>query len=128
MYLLLSQQKFSPGTGSCHAAQIVYYGDILYLSEDLSHFIYQGKRYNIKFRRMSQEFDSIDTNAISARRGKINADIKKYYYDTNSSQPLPLIIIQTKDVNTYLHNVYEFTYVTFAGMRFEMIIPGAANF
>jgi hypothetical protein len=128
MYLVLMQQKFSPGTGSGHSPRNVYYGDPLFLSEDLSYFVYLGKTYNIKLNRIEEEVGVFQSNAISARKGRYNMRVKKYIYDIDIPEKLYFVIYQTKDENVYLHNIYEFSHVTFAGMRFEMIMPGASNF
>jgi len=128
MYLVLSQQKFSPGTGSCHSARVVYYGDLLYLAEDLTHFIYRGYKCNIRYLYYEETMGQLQSSARSARRGLVNSYIKKYIYDIDTPSKLYFVIIQTKDVNTYLHNKYEFNYVTFGGMRFEMVIKGSGTF
>ena len=128
MYLVLSQQRFVPGTSCCQSARIVYYGDFLYLSEDLTHFIYKSTKYNIKLLHMDKGSDVQQSNARSARRGRINVYYKKYVYDINVPEKKYFVIVQTKDVNPYLHNTYEIDHVTYNGMRFEMILLGSGNF
>lgn len=122
-YLALMQQKYSPGAGGCHSPRIVFYGDILYLSIDLSHFVYKGEYYEIKFKKMTESRGVLQSNARGGLKGPVNVDFRKFIYDIDIPEQMYLTIVQTKDVNTYLHNKYEFTYVTFAGMRFEMIFP-----
>lgn len=126
-YLLLMQQKFSPGAGSCHPPRKVYYGDILYLSIDMTHFVYKGKIYEIWFKGMEESRGIYQGMALHARKGPYNVDFRKFIYDINIPQKLYLTMVQINDVNRYLHNKYEFTYADFAGMRFEMIMPGERN-
>ena len=128
-YLVLMQQKFSPGTGSCHSARTVYYGDPLYLSIDLTHFVYRETTYYVKFNRIDEERGVHQSTARSGRKWPANVDFRKYIYDIGIPEKLYLTIVQIKDVNIYLHNRYEFTYITFAGMRFEIVFfGGSANF
>src|ERR1700733_5602100 len=103
-YLVLSQQRFNPN--GCHGNEIIYYGKLLYLSEDLKYFIYNGKHYDIKYTGMEQKNGIHKSNAISGKRGSENVEF---------------LIVQTNDINTYLHNKFEFTFVQYFGMRFEMI-------
>lgn len=123
-YLVLMQQKFSPGAGSCHPPRVVFYGDMLYLSIDLTHFIYRGVVYPIKINKAEVGRGLLESNARSGIKGPVNADFKVYIYDIGVPEKIYLKIVQTKDVNTYLHNRYELAYVEFAGMRFEMVLPG----
>jgi hypothetical protein len=134
MYLILFQQKLNPG--ECYSTQIIYYGDPLYLSEDLTHFIYKNKIYQIKYLYTEKNIGVSKNSAYSGRRGLTNANVKKHIYDIDvsatdgefKSEQIYFIIVQTSDVNIYLHNKFEFSHIIFSGMRFELIIPGAANF
>uniref|UniRef100_A0A6C0LVP8 Uncharacterized protein n=1 Tax=viral metagenome TaxID=1070528 RepID=A0A6C0LVP8_9ZZZZ len=119
-YLVLSQQRFNPN--GCHGNEIIYYGKLLYLSEDLKYFIYNGKHYDIKYTGMEQKNGIHQSNAISGKRGFVNVKFRIFKYSiSNTFENVEFLIVQTNDINTYLHNKFEFTFVQYFGMRFEMI-------
>jgi hypothetical protein len=124
LYLVLSSQKLVPGAGSGISSKIYYYGDFLYLSEDLSHFYLKDEKYNIWLKNIETQTGLHQNSARSGRKGITNADMRMFHYYTDSPEKLDLTIVQTKSVNPYLHDKYEFDYVIFAGMRFELIVPG----
>jgi len=124
MYLTLSQQKFVPNQTTCRGAlnQVAFYGDPLYIATDLSHFVYQNVRHPIVLKGVYDDMGIHNSNAISGRKGRIDSHFRQYIYDVmNILEPIYFIIVQTKDNNTYLHNKYEFAYVTYMGMRFEPV-------
>ena len=120
-YLILIQQKFNTRSEVCGASMIQYYGDPLYLAEDMSHFIYRRTRYPLKYKGVNESTGIRPDIAREGRLGKINVYFKKYYYQTKKGW---FVAVQTKNINPYLHNKFEFNYVIFDDMRFELVYPG----
>mgnify|MGYP003441452880 CR=1 FL=1 len=138
-YLVLSQQRFNPNCiggelRGCNTFvgvregphtglnQNLFYGKPLYLPLDMTHFIYDGTKYNINLKSIQQYMAKHRTNAEAGVRNITDAHFRKYIYDVDIPEELYFEVIQVKDNNTYLHNKFEFEYVTFQGMRFEMIL------
>jgi hypothetical protein len=157
-YLVLSQQRFNPNcvdgplhrcnTFGPHAGlnQNLFYNEPLYLSIDLTHFLFKGIRYNIRLKSIQKLMAKHHTNAEAGTKNIVDAHFKKYIYDVDvlesfrpkvgtdlgyprMERPAPprvpeeqyFVIVQVKDNNTYLHNRFEFNHVVFEGMRFELI-------
>lgn len=125
MYQKLTQQKFvPPQLLNCSFNNsldcVVEYGEPLYLSIDLTHFFHQDHRYEINLHHVTTEIGIHNSNAVRGMKGRINSHIRTFIYDIiNDPNKIYFNIVQTKDNNIYLHNKYEFSYVTFMGMRFE---------
>ena len=119
MYLILIQQKFNTRSDVGGPSTIQYYGDSLYLATDMSHFIYRNVRYQLKYLGKRESSGIRPEIGREGRRGSINVYFKKYFYQTSSKY---FIAIQTKDVNPYIHNEFEFNYVIFDDMRFELVV------
>jgi len=120
MYLILMQQKFNTNSEVGGPRNILIYGKPIYLSEDMTYFVYDGVQYGIKFKYMKESVGTQNSIARFGMRGPVNVYLKKYYYQTNNDKWF--IIVQTKDVNIYLHNKFELNHVIFDNMQFEMVI------
>lgn len=132
-YLVLSQQRYNPNcvdgplhkcnTFDPHAGlnQNLFYNEPLYLSVDLTHFLFKGVRYNIRLKSIQKLMAKHHTNAEAGTKNIIDAHFKKYVYDIDVPEELYFVIVQVKDNNAYLHNKFEFNHVVFEGMRFELI-------
>ena len=60
--------------------------------------------------------------AVNGMRGPVNVVFKKHFYlAMNGGKQLEFIIIEAKDVNTYLHNKFELDHVLFDNKRFEIV-------
>lgn len=134
MYLVLSQQKFSPNCVSGQNTtcnnwgphkeynQNLFYGLPLYLSLDMTHFIYDNVKYIIKLKNIEQIMAKHHTNAESGIKNIIDAHFKRFIYDINNiSDERYFVVTQINDNNIYLHDKYEFNHVSFNDMRFELI-------
>lgn len=135
-YLLLQQQNFLPSNCS-YGAEIEYIGLPLYLSIDFSNFIYDSVVYKLSLDRILNSTGIHEVNAISGYKNRINAFFRTFYFDTISDDtnnlnivdkiPDRLTIVQTKPVNPYKQQNFDFTYVTFRDMRFEPVLFDSNN-
>jgi len=119
MYLVLMQQKFNPRSEQGGPSIISYYGKPLYLADNMSHMVYDGIKYKMNFVVTIESSGIRPDVAREGMRGRINVYFRKHYYKLGPNKWLT--IVETKDVNPYLHNHFEFNYVIFDDMRFEMI-------
>lgn len=129
MYLILMQEKFNTGSELGHSANIIFYGKILYLYEDMTHFIYDGIIYTIRYLYTSTGMKTTMSIARSGRKGPVNVNFREHHYIASDGRhKYEFIIMQTNDVNIYLHDKYEFKYVSFRGMHFDMVFENEAEF
>lgn len=119
MYLILSQQIFVPDT--CGESKIIYYGKKLYLSIDLSHFIYEGDVNNLIYFKTISGVKYFDPVSRSGRLGKMKVKYKEHYYLIKNTNEF-IKIIQTASLNPYPHPSFEFNNVSLNGMKFEMML------
>jgi len=118
MYFILKQKKFDAGNERSAPPSLLVYGPSLYLAKDFTHFLYDGKQYKLKYLRMTNSMKTEKNLATNGIRGLVNVNMRKYYYSINDNVHPVFAIVSTNDVNIYLHNKFEFSYVLFNGMQF----------
>jgi hypothetical protein len=123
------QQRFNTGCEVGHSTNIIFYGEVLHLDENMNHFVYDGVIYKIRYSDTLTGMKTIISIARSGRKGPVNVNYREHHYiASNGKQNFEFIIMQTNDVNTYLHDKYELKYVSFRGMRFDMAFENEAAF
>lgn len=124
MYLVLSQQTFVPGTETGYGSYVKVFGSKMYLSKDFAYVDYELNRYILSYQKTQVGQGTNIVPAVRGMRGPVNVVFKKHFYSAinpKTKEQLELIIIQAKDVNTYLHDQFEFDHVLFDNKRFEVI-------
>jgi len=128
-YLILMQQKFNTGSELGYAANINFYGKIIYLDENMTHFVYDDVAYKINYLYTRIGMQTMMSIPRSGRRGPVNVDYREHHYNAfDGIHNYEFIIVQTNDVNIYLHDKFELQYVSFRGMRFDMVFEDEASF
>lgn len=123
------QQRFDTQSQLGRSADIVFYGNELYLHESMGQFVYDGIRYSLKYLYTVIGTQTMQCVAREARKGATNVNYRKHHYSaSNQFATYDFVVVQTNDVNTYLHDKYEFKYAMFRNMKFEMVFPDEAEF
>ena len=129
MYLILMQQRFNTGSELGHSANIIFYGKVIYLDEDMTHFVYDGITYNICYLYTLTGMETMMSIPRSGRKGPVNVNYHEHHYRASDGiRNYEFIVVQTNDVNISLHDKYELKYAYFRGMHFNMVFEDEAAF